>query len=296
VESLIVPSSIQRIRSFLVEMCGMKVKPWAGTEETLGALHATLVARQGCDMFWSSLRALLETLARDLKARKAAAPGALVDNEVLDGERYATLIDEIRAALARQTAETPASSFRRLAATLSAPALGLLLFLGGAATIGCSREPLKGLSQTHDAATVDLRDAIGAQPETKADSSIYLQFPDSKPASPDIASAPDRSPPKDSVSTAPDGGAVTIQDIMDSCNIPADEQGAILACLGAMGSSWSEGIASALAGKDCNFVTGVLECSPSEVCGARQSYPRTFDPSNPRLCEPVLVYIGVRFI
>ena len=47
-ESLIVPSSIQRIRSFLVEMCGMKVKPWATTEETLAALHTTLVARRQC--------------------------------------------------------------------------------------------------------------------------------------------------------------------------------------------------------------------------------------------------------
>jgi hypothetical protein len=297
VESLIVPSSIQRIRSFLVEMCGMKVKPWAGTEETLGALHATLAARQGCDIFWSSLRVLLETLASDLKARKAAAPGTLVDNEVLDGERYATLIDEIRAALARQTSETLGSSFRRLAAALSAPALGLLLLLGGAATVGCSHEPLNRSSQTHDAATSDLRDAIGAQPETKADSSIYLQFPDTKPASPDVASAPDRSLPRDAVSTGPDGGAVTIQDIMDSCNIPVDQQGMILGCLGAMDSSWRDGIASALAGQDCNSVTDVLECRPGEVCTAMQQLSRTFDPSNlSRLCAPVLVYLGVRFI
>ena len=96
-DSLLVPSSMQRIRAFLIEMCGMKVKPWAGTEETLAALHATLVARQSCDTFWSSLRGLLENLARDLKTRQDGEPGTLLDNEVLSDERYALLLDEIRA-------------------------------------------------------------------------------------------------------------------------------------------------------------------------------------------------------
>jgi hypothetical protein len=106
-DSLIVPSAIQRIRSFLIEMSGMKVKPWATTEETLAALHTTLVARRGCDIFWGSLRVLLENLARDLRTRQAASPGTLVDNELLDGERYATLLDEIRAAMARQQSPRP---------------------------------------------------------------------------------------------------------------------------------------------------------------------------------------------
>jgi hypothetical protein len=179
-ESLIVPSSIQRIRSFLVEMCGMKVKPWASTEETLAALHATLVARHGCDIFWTSLRVLLETLARDLKTRQEAAPGTLVDNEVLDGERYATLLDEIRASLAQQTADPPSATFRRLASSLSAPALALLLLLGGAASVGCDQTTLhstpdaatQDLADARDTATQDLADAIKSQPDTKADSFV----------------------------------------------------------------------------------------------------------------------------
>ena len=69
-DSVIVPSSIQRIRAFLVELCGMKVKPWASAEETLVALHATLVRRQSCDLFWTSLRVLLETLARAVRQRR----------------------------------------------------------------------------------------------------------------------------------------------------------------------------------------------------------------------------------
>jgi hypothetical protein len=299
-ESLIVPSSIQRIRSFLVEICGMKVKPWAGTEETLGALHATLVARQGCDMFWTSLRVLLETLARDLKARQDAAPGALVDNEVLDSDRYATLIDEIRAALARQAAEAPVSTFRRLASALSAPALGLLLLLGGAATIGCSREPLKSASQMHDAATLEFPDAGNSQPETKADSSIRVVLPDSKPAPDtmtDAMTAPDTAPEKYAATSGPDGGAVTIQDILDSCNIPVGQQGMVLGCLAALDSSWSAGIAAALAGENCVSVANDLVCNSSEVCVAEYGF-RAFDPAYPFLCQPapVLIYIGVRFV
>ena len=100
----------------------MKVKPWATTEETLAALHTTLVARQGCRIFWTSLRGLLETLARDLKTRQEASPETVVDNELLDSERYATLLEEIRSALERQSAEP--ATFRRLASALSAPAPG----------------------------------------------------------------------------------------------------------------------------------------------------------------------------
>jgi hypothetical protein len=305
VERLIVPSSIQRIRSFLVEMCGMKVKPWAGAEETLAALHTTLVARQGCDIFWTSLRVLLETLARDLKARQDAAPGALVDNEVLDGERYATLIDEIRAALARQVEGEPASTFRRLASALSAPALGLLLFLGGVATVGCASKPLGSSLQTHDAAATGLPDAGSSQPETKPDSSIYIQLPDAgssqpetKPDSsiyiqlPDTRPAPDTLPPKYAATTGPDGGTVTIQDILDSCNIPAQQQDMILGCLGFMASSWSADLTSALAGADCMSVASL--CRSGEVCSA-EYYSGTTVPSS-RLCMPVIIYAGVRFV
>jgi hypothetical protein len=287
VESLIVPSSIQRIRSFLIEMCGMKVKPWADAEETLGALHATLVARQGCDIFWTSLRVLLETLARDLKARQNAAPGTLVDNEVLDDEHYTTLIDEIRAALVRQGAETPASTFHRLASSLSAPALGLLLFLGGAATIGCEREPLKSSSQMHDAATLGLPDAGSLQPETKADGLRFIQLPDARPA-PDIA-------PKYAATSGPDGGTVTIQDILDSCNIASQQQSMILGCLSLMDSSWSAAMVSALAGRDCMSVASSLGCTPGETCTAWQ-YPSGSAPSNLPLCMPVIIYAGVRFV
>jgi len=311
VESLIIASAIQRIRSFLIEMCGMKVKPWATAEETLAALHTTLVARHGCSIFWASLRGLLETLARDLKARETASPGALVDNELLDSERYATLLDEIRAVLACQSAEP--ATFRRLASALSAPALGLLLFLGGAASVGCSSA---GLRQAQDASPPAVVDATVVPPEASPDGPVFVTFPDAQTA-PVVADAtvaqpeanrdltppdltiPDAGPATD-VTMAPsqsDGATVTIKDIMDSCNISAQAQQPILACLARLGGSWAEGFA----GANCSFVYSQLSClAESQLCGGfdliEPSSGTTLDPNTPWICHPVLLYIGVRFV
>ena len=275
-ESLIVPSSIQRIRSFLVEMCGMKVKPWAGSEETLSALHATLVARNECDIFWTSLRGLLETLARDLKARQKAQPDTLIDNEVLDGERYATLIEEIRTALAEQSS-APAT-FRRLASSLSTSALGLLLFLGGAASVGCASDPL----HSTDAATMGLADARLSEPET----TIILTLPEQ----------PDTRSPWDAVTIGPDGATVTIQDIMDSCNVPSQLQTSVLACLATLRSSWSTGMAAVLAGQNCATVSNQLGCFASSYACLTGPPTSEFDPQSTPICQPVLIYLGVRFV
>jgi hypothetical protein len=306
-ENLIIPSAIQRIRSFLIEMCGMKVKPWATTEETLAALHTTLVARHACDIFWTSLRGLLEALARNLKLRQEATPGTLVDNELLDSERYATLLDEIRAALACQTAES--ATFRRLASALSAPALGLLLFLGGAASVGCGGSGLHGLAQ--DAGPPAVVDA--AQPPSQPDASSPITLPDAPPAPAPVDAAqpeanrdlppviPDARPATD-VAVAPsqsDGPAVTIQDIMQSCNIPDWEQQQILTCLATLGGSWT-GLAEAFAGDDCSFVYSQLSClARSTLCGGMYEITTssgTLDPNTPWICRGIPVYLGVRFV
>lgn len=289
-ESLIVPSAIQRIRSFLIEMSGMKVKPWATTEETLAALHTTLVARRGCDIFWGSLRVLLETLARDLKTRQEASPGTLVDNELLDGERYATLLDEIRAALARQTAEP--ATFRRLASALSAPALGLLLLLGGVTSVGCDRAGLHGSTHSPDAGPLGGGDAKVAQPEANPDLPPFILIaPDAISMAPDARLATD-------VAMAPsqsDGGTVTIQDIMDSCNIPDQVQESVLGCLAGLRESWTTGIAEALAGSPCDWIARQLGCFwYSHNCSGTVS--QDFDPKTTPLCDPIILYAGVRFV
>lgn len=358
-ESLILPSAIQRIRSFLVEICGMKVKPWASTEETLAALHTTLVARHKCQFFWTSLCGLLETLARDLVARQAALPGSLVDNELLDSERYATLLDEIRAALAVQAAEP--ATFRRLASALSAPALGLLLLLGGAATVGCDSSALHG--PTHDAGLPGVTDATVTQPASTPDvASIPVETPDASPdtpliapdalvplatdalapnpdvalnpveapdASPDLSLSPDASPSPDRslahdaespdlslspdaspdtsrvapdalasrspdglVVTQSDGATVTIQDIMQSCNMSAQ---AVLDCLARLRASWTTGMAEALAGKDCQTISNDISCFLQNTCSGAPSSSE-FNPYTAFYCPPIPIYVGVRFV
>jgi hypothetical protein len=296
-ESLIVPSSIQRIRSFLVEMCGMKVKPWASTEETLAALHATLVARHGCDIFWTSLRVLLETLARDLKTRQEAAPGTLVDNEVLDSDRYATLLDEIRASLAQQTADPPSATFRRLASSLSAPALALLLLLGGAASVGCDQTTLhstpdaatQDLADARDTAKQDLADAIKSQPDTKADSSVFFLLPD-------IPTRFDAINTSNAPTSSPDGAAVTIQDIMQSCDMSDDEQANVLACLSNLRNSWTTGMASALEGNYCPEVSRLLNCFVNKPTCTPPYASDEFAPGDLNICKPTIIYFGVRFV
>ena len=327
-ENLLIPSAIQRIRSFLVEMCGMKVKPWAATEETLAALHTTLLARHGCQIFWASLRGLLETLARDLKARQAASPGSLVDNELLDSGRYATLLDEIRSALAQQS--TAPASFRRLATALSAPALGLLLFLGGAVSVGCDRTGLPG----QDAGVVDAKvpasqpdassfvaipdsavpppapvDARIAHPEANPDGLILVTLPDASPAPVDArvaqtetdrdlppTIAPDARPATDvAVPSSPDGAAVTIQDIMDICNISTPLQQQVLACLAKLGDSWPGPLSS---GINCSALESDLYCFTQwrGFCGGVFDIKFPSDPNAPWTCAPIPVYLGVRFV
>jgi len=284
-ESLILPSAIQRIRSFLVEMSGMKVKPWATTEETLAALHTTLVVRHPCQIFWTSLRGLLETLARDLKIRQASLPGALVDNELLDSDRYAMLLDEIRAALAAETGQP--ATFRRLASALSAPAVGLLLLLGGAVTVGCDHSTLHG--SAGDAGMPDATDAKATQLASSPDvAAISIQLPDASPdLPPDVSRALDARAP-----SAPDGATVTIQDILQSCNMAPDS---VLNCLAKLRASWTTGVAESLAGEDCNSIASDLLCFLQQNCSGTPS-SKDFSEVAAFYCPPVIIYAGVRFV
>jgi hypothetical protein len=288
---LLVPSSMQRIRSFLVERCGMKVKPWASAEETLAALHDTLAARDGCGIFWDSLCVLLENLACDLKTRSETSPEALIDNEVLDSERYARLLDEIRQSLSRQKAEpaagTATGTFRQLSAALSAPALSLLLFLGGVAVAGCEQSGLKQGNSQPDAAVA-------------ADTSPFF-FP--RDAGPDgvgpliLPPAPDTRPAVfDAVARGPDGASVTIQDIMDSCNVDKSRQEAVLTCLRHLRDSWTTGIAEALAGTPCEYVDDQLSCFASISKPCMTGSFDEFVVGSTEICRPIPIYVGVRFV
>jgi hypothetical protein len=316
-DSLLIPSAIQRIRSFLIEMCGMKIKPWATTEETLTALQATLLARRQCSIFWASLRTLLERLAADLKTRQAAEPGTLLDNELLDGARYQALVDEIRATVNGH--EPDGFTFRRLAGALSAPALGLLLLLGGAATVGCERSGLH--SAGHDAAVSQPGSGGSAGATTSQPGSggsagftpdaLVLHIPDVALPK-DLAVVPDAAPTSDSdiqitlpevgkpdaakpkdTSNGLDGAGVTIQDIMQACDLPASEQDGVLHCLATLRASWLTGLPKALAGLPCLSVENDLSCFQQTGCSPSRG---EFDPATAFECPVFPVYIGVRFV
>jgi hypothetical protein len=245
-----------------------------------------------------------------------STPGTLVDNELLDSGRYAALLDEIRATLACQTAEP--ATFRRLAAALSAPALGLLLFLGGAASVGCNSTGLHGPAPMQDAGPPDIVDTSTTQPASEPDASIPLDLADA-PRAPDIADAarseaspdlpsikitiPDAPPARDAGTATDavavsqtDGAAVTIQDIMDSCNIPDQTQQQILTCLAKLGDSWA-GLAEEFAGANCSLVSSDLGClAQSTMCGRPYEITYPSDPNMPWICRPIIIYAGVRFV
>lgn len=311
-DKLLIPSSIQRIRSFLVEMCGMKVKPWASTEETLAALHSTLLAKRACGIFWDSLRTLLENLARDMKARASAEPGSVIDNEVLDDGRYQGLLDEIRQRLSQRE---PEAGFRPLSAALSAPALGLLLFLGGVASVGCARSSFVQAPGTLDAAADQDNSPcleICGAPKPTDGGNAAIRKPDTQPATQRdtqanapvdgliriiIPPSPDTSPGPDAVTRGPDGASVTIKDIMDSCNVPESDQQKVLACLASIDESWTTGVTAALAGAACARVIDQLTCMASD---SSDTCPPTRDPKfvvgTTRICQPRLIYLGVSFV
>jgi hypothetical protein len=151
-----------------------------------------------------------------------------------------------------------------------------------------------------------------AQPTSPPDASIRLTLPDAPPApnvvdarvakpeaNPDIPplnlTTPDARPATD-VAFAPsqsDGAPVTIQDIMDSCNIPEQQQVLVLGCLARLSASWTTGMAEVLAGINCNYVAGELGCFVGSAnCMAMG--PQDFDPG--AICMPIPVYVGVRFV
>jgi hypothetical protein len=146
------------------------------------------------------------------------------------------------------------------------------------------------MEQRPDAAVADVRsEPPDAAPDAVPDSApadLRIVFPDTAPPKSDV---------KDAVSKGPEGGTVTLQEILDSCNIPESTQANVLACLSALHESWTTGIAAVLAGRDCQVVSSSLEpCSYLSQCNS--GLPAEFDASSLRLCDPILIYLGVRFV
>jgi hypothetical protein len=96
------------------------------------------------------------------------------------------------------------------------------------------------------------------------------------------------------VAVGPDGAMVTIQDIMNSCNIDGYDQSTVLRCLASLRSSWTTGLAQELAGQSCAAVTSRLEsfdnfeCEMGPCQPARGKVDTEFVEGASPYCPPVL--------
>jgi hypothetical protein len=140
---------------------------------------------------------------------------------------------------------------------------------------------------------------MGQAPEIRADlgpDMVALSTPDvAADGAADARDAADALVLRDTVAPmSSDGATVTIQDIMQACNIPPAEQTAIVACLTTMRTSWNKGVPATLAGLPCDTVASMLSCFQQDNRGAPPS-TADFDATMAFRC-PIPVYIGVRFV
>ena len=315
--SNLVPNSIQRIRTFLNEVCGMKVRPWAGVAETLDALHEVLWAKRDCPVFWKSLQVLLERLAQDLRRRESAATAEIIDNEVLSSDGYAALLDEIKAALAPES--SAGGTFAKLAAAVSMPAATLLFLLAGVSTAGCtdhrtlsvSRQDASGIvADAPPAAAADgpsasvAADGLSPAPEPDGLPTIAVadgpqaQEPDgNRPdsANPIILAGPEAGP---EVASPLCDGACSLEDIMIACGMDPATRQAISACVERLKTSWREGLTAGWASRSCNDISAMIGpsclasyCQPGRV-STSEFIASVLDCREPPIYP---IYIGVRF-
>jgi hypothetical protein len=83
---------------------------------------------------------------------------------------------------------------------------------------------------------------------------------------------------------------------MQSCNIPDQQQGQVLACLAGLRTSWTTGIAEANARFNCNLLGMELSCFTASATCTQPSTAQDFDAKVVTMCKPVLIYLGVRFV
>lgn len=273
----LIPAPLLRVRCFINTNGRFKVKPWATAEETLDALHDSMLLQQQNDTFWTGLEDLLEKLSCDMK-RRMASRGAAVDNEVLDPERHHALLSEIREAL--QEKGRGRGSFRRLASALSAPACGLLLALGGLVTLGCgSTEDIRGGADT----------SADVAPDTAADT-LDTVDPDPDPdpdADPDIA-----------VDPGCEHAGYTLEQLVEECVDNESDRAQIMDCIDDLNDSWRNGLREYFECLPCPTVhNDLLHCllwGYPDVC-SDPAAAGEFDLDDFLDHCAVLLYVGVRF-
>jgi len=280
-----IPASLIRVRCFMNTTGRLKVKPWASAEETLDAFHDMLQRQRDNDAFWKDLEGLLASLTRDIKKRLS---GNVPDNELLDATRHGALLSEIRSALAASKGQP--TGFRRLASALSAPAVAMLLLLGGTTTVGCDNTAR--LQGTADATS-------DPTPE-----------PDTDPVS---------DPPPDycaevladiTVNDAPCDVEMEGEECLHACKsfeeivvecVPEDSTSLhggdarckYIDCIQTMHESWRTGLTELFACWDCRTIEHKLSCDLDSFC--RYPDDSEFDLETFLDACHCCIYVGVRF-
>ncbi len=309
-----IPAPLLRVRRFLDQQGRMRVKPWATVEETLDAFHDALLDNRDNDAFWQGLQSLLAVLTADTRKRMSADAGKIIDNQSLDPERNRLLLLEIRRALAGR--QKRGGGFRLLTAVLSVPALGLLLMLGGVASLGCYT--------TQEAGNLDGAGTGGYGGQAGSAGSAWNQAGAGGPAAAgsagSTAGAPDASIPgaggqgvagkAGSTAGTPDasmagagggtglgdGGAEAgtapppvdagcskqqwaMEEIVELCLADPEDRARVLSCLDALHQSWRTGLEELFRCTDCGVIRDQLECLVPGV--GSSAYPAEDFCSNP---------------
>lgn len=278
-----VPASIQRVRCFMNNRGGLRVKPWATAGETLEAFHDMLVLQKQDEAFWKDLEALLAQMSQDVKRRIAAGGGSVIGNEVLDTARHQSLLTEIRRKLDGRRKSR--GRFRALASALSAPAMGVLFILGAAVTAGCySSSELRG-DGWEDAADVahDHDGDADAAPDPSGDGTAETM---------DGRVDPVVDPVPDEVACEHEGE--TIQEIIAECVTDDTSRAYYRQCVNALNESWKVGLKELFNCEPCNEIYQQLSDCLSWRCSDPASQGE-FDAEEFLDNCSVVFYLGVRF-
>ena len=280
----LIPASLVRVRCFMNVTGRLRVKPWATAEETLDAFHDMLRRQRGNDAFWKELETLLASLTHDIRRRMSTdAP----DNELLDPARHAELLSEIRAALPGTTSGP--SGFRRLASALSAPAVAMLLLLGGTTTVGCGSD--SSLTGRTDATTEPRPDPVAEPAEDPAVDHCDEILADVSASDAACDAVEDG---VECLHACKSFEEIVMECVTDEHSYPSGEEARCryIDCIRTMHESWRTGLEELFACWDCWTIEHKLSCDLDAFC--RHSPDSEFDLEAFLDACHCCIYLGVR--
>ncbi len=275
-----IPASLVRVRCFMSNTGRLKAKPWATAEETLDAFHDMLRRQRTNDAFWKELEELLAALTRDIEKRLAShAP----DNELLDPSRHQALLAEIRAAL--HAGKPDGGGFRRLASSLSAPAVAMLLLIGGTATVSCGTSTsLEGDATMEPAAEPASEPAPDLIPDPAVDHCDEI-----------LADITVNDAPCDVEAEGEDclHACKSFEEIIVECVPDPEARCTYIDCINTMHESWRTGLTELFACWSCWEIENKLSCDLGYFC--EHEADTEFDLEAFLDACHCCIYLGIRF-